>query len=433
MHCTSCEIMIGDELQKIPGVTKAKLNYKKGEAEVCYSGMCPSPAVISGAVQAAGYEVGTSAKLPWFSNNKADYADLSQAAGTLFVLYGIAQWFGIFDINVTAPQNGIWVSLLVGLVAGLSTCMALIGGLVLSLSARHAELHPEATTMQKFRPHLYFNMGRIVGFAILGGLIGFLGKAFQPSPNVLGFLTMTVGGVMIFLGLKLVEIFPVLKNRSISLPSSVARFFGIKSEVKEYSHKSATLLGALTFFLPCGFTQTMQLFAVSTGNFWSGALVMGLFAIGTAPGLLSIGGLSSAFKGRKARIFFMVAGLAVIILGWNNLRNGRQLIGGQQTAPVSKVSEVSEVTSDTQVVRMTQNANGYSPAILMVKRGRPVQWIVNSTSRFSCAASIVLPKYGISQSLNPGENIFRFTPTEIGEIPFSCSMGMYRGKFIVTE
>jgi sulfite exporter TauE/SafE len=48
------------------------------------------------------------------------------------------------------------------------------------------------------------------------------------------------------------------------------------------------LSGALTFFLPCGFTFAMQLYALSTGNFWMGMAVMAIFAIGTLPGLLSI-------------------------------------------------------------------------------------------------------------------------------------------------
>jgi plastocyanin domain-containing protein len=35
--------------------------------------------------------------------------------------------------------------------------------------------------------------------------------------------------------------------------------------------------------------------------------------------------------------------------------------------------------------------------------------------------------------LKIGENIIEFTPTEIGNIPFSCSMGMYTGTITVVE
>jgi plastocyanin domain-containing protein len=71
--------------------------------------------------------------------------------------------------------------------------------------------------------------------------------------------------------------------------------------------------------------------------------------------------------------------------------------------------------------------------VLTVEKGKKVRWVITSTNQFSCASSIVVPKYGISKSLKKGENVIEFVPKETGEIPFSCSMGMYRGKFIVVE
>ncbi|MDO8499579.1 MAG: sulfite exporter TauE/SafE family protein [bacterium] len=368
----------------------------------------------------------------WFSRNKKDYTDLLTAALILFIIYSVGRSLNLFNLNVNAAPTGLLVALLVGLVAGVSTCMALVGGLVLGLSARHAELHPEATTMQKFRPHLYFNAGRIMGYMVFGGLIGLLGQVFRLTSNTLGFLTIAIALVMIMFGLKLIEIFPALKNKSITLPVSIARALGISKEVKEYSHKNALIAGALTFFVPCGFTQTMQLYAVSTGSFWRGAAIMGLFALGTAPGLLSIGGLASIIKGQRARLFFMATGLAVIMFGWFNLTNGIGLIGTGSTGTVVQTNN-SANSADTQIVRMTQDDRGYSPNTLTIKKGQPVKWIINSNSQFSCSASIMVRAYGINQALRAGENIINFTPQAVGEIPFSCSMGMYRGKFIVTE
>jgi len=54
-------------------------------------------------------------------------------------------------------------------------------------------------------------------------------------------------------------------------------------------------------------------------------------------------------------------------------------------------------------------------------------------SPYSCASSLVVPGYDINVQLKKGENIIEFTPRETGEIKFSCSMGMYRGKFIVVD
>lgn len=430
MHCKSCELLIEGNLKKISGIKKVDVNYKTGKADVYYEGQTPKVEDLAKAVEEAGYKIGVKQKSGWLSKDKKDYWNLVWAFAIVFVLYKLAKIFGLNNINVNTVKDGLGVVFLVGLVAGISTCMALIGGLVLSLSARHSELHPEATAMEKFRPHLYFNLGRIGGYALLGGIIGLVGAALQFSPNLLGTITLLVSLIMILLGLKLVGIFPKLQDKNFTLPKSVAKFFGVKTEVREYSHTTAVLSGAATFFLPCGFTQAMQLYAVSSGSFSQGALIMGLFALGTSFGLLSIGGLSSVFKGRKAQIFFATAGVAVILFGWFNISNAWRLIGvsGNENNANQK-----NVSGQEQVVYMTQDVDGYSPNVLTVKKGIPVKWVITSKSTFSCASYIVMRKFKIGKPLNKGENVFYFTPTETGEIPFSCSMGMYTGKFIVTD
>jgi sulfite exporter TauE/SafE/plastocyanin domain-containing protein/copper chaperone CopZ len=443
MHCKSCEIMIEKELKKIHGITAVHVNHQTGVARIKHTEPLKTDEVRA-AVEAAGYQLGKAQKLPWFSNQAQDYINLLWAALILGAAFYAARGLGLFELNVDTTDMGFLVVLLIGLVAGISTCMALVGGLVLALSARHAEIHPEATAKQKFRPHLYFNLGRILGYGFLGGLIGLLGAAVTPSIGTLGIMTILVGIVMIFLGLKLIEIFPALRNKSLTLPKFISERLGLQNETREYSHKSAFITGALTFFLPCGFTQAMQLYAVSTGSFFKGATVMALFALGTAPGLIGIGWLSSAFKGQKARLFFAVAGLAVILLGGVNITNGSQLMGGisgifgnknATTLNTPSVSAESETQSklETQIVRMTEDYDGYSPNQFTIKKGKPVKWIIDAKNIYTCASQLIMPSMGIQKSLNPGENVILFTPTKTGEIPFSCSMGMYRGKFIVTD
>lgn len=432
MHCKSCEILIEANLKKIAGVKNVNVSHKKGHADIFFAGQKPSDQAIAQVIKDAGYEVSQKGKLPIISKDVRDYKNLLIAVLIILAGYALAKWFGLFDLNINTTSDGLFIALLVGLVAGISTCMALVGGLVLALSARHAEIHPEATAGQKFRPHLYFNLGRMAGFGIGGGLIGWLGSMIKFSSGALGVMTIIIGLVMIFLGLKLVEIFPFLKDKNVALPKSVARFFGFKGEQKEYSHQGAILVGALTFFLPCGFTQAMQLYAVSTGSFGRGALIMFLFALGTTPGLLGIGGLSSIFKGQRKRLFFATAGVLVILFGFYNITNASRLILIAGSAS-NQTNDTKTVNGQVQEIKMTQKANGYAPNVFTVKKGVPVKWIITSETSFSCASYIVMPKYGINSALKKGENIFTFTPTEVGEIPFSCSMGMYTGKFIVVD
>ncbi len=433
MHCKSCEMLIEEHLKELPNVQSVHVNLKSAQALIIYHDERPTDEQVNVAVRAAGYEVGSDTQIPWVSRNPDDYTQLIFAGVILVVLYFLARNFGLFDLNIASQNGSVWIVLLVGLVAGVSSCMALIGGLVLGLSARHSELHPEASTIEKFRPHLFFNAGRILGYAFFGGIIGLLGFAFQLSNSVLGMLTIVVGVVMIFLGLKLVEIFPALKYKTITLPKSLSRMLGVKKNMKEYNHKSAFTMGALTFFLPCGFTQAMQLYAVSTGSFTEGALIMTMFAVGTAPGLLGVGGLSSIFKGQKARTFFMVAGLAVIILGVFNISNATRLIAWPSTTVPEETTPTVVADGEFQEIRMTQLGTGYVPSQFTVEVGKPVRWIVDSKSQYSCASSLIMPEYKISRFLEPGENVIEFTPRKVGKIQFSCGMGMYRGFFTVVE
>lgn len=437
MHCRSCEILIADKLKEISGVKNVHINYHSGKAEIV-SDEEIAQSEIEKAVQDAGYEIGASEK-PWISKNNDV---IRQALFTLVIfvtLYFILKALGFSGINFGSfsKNSGLLAVLVIGLTAGFSTCMAIVGGLVLGISARHAEKHPQATAAQKFRPHLFFNAGRIISYFILGGLIGILGKAFQFSGLTLGLITVGVGLVMLVLGLQLTELFPKLNSGIFTLPPALSRLLGIKKhQEKEYSHGNSFLIGALTFFLPCGFTQSMQLLAISSGNFWSGAMIMGVFALGTMPGLLGVGGFISAVKGEFAQKFFRFVGLAVVFLALLNLSNGFNLLGWKPALNKnikSNSAAGAPIENGVQIVRMNQLSSGYKPNSFTVKKGIPVKWIVNSLDPGSCAASLYASKFNVRRYLQPGENIIEFTPQETGQFRFSCSMGMYQGVFNVVE
>ena len=454
MHCRSCEILLGGELKKMRGVEKVNVNFKTGRVEIFFADEIEQSR-IANVVRAAGYSLSIGAdgndgkKKPWLSSDPKVYRTLAVSAIFLIILYFILRSLGLSSVNFgNGRPSSLLVVLTVGLTAGFSTCMALVGGLVLGFSARHTEKHPTATAAQKFRPHLFFNLGRIISYFILGGLIALIGEAFQLSGTVLGLITIAVGVVMLVLGVQLTELFPRLSGGVAVLPSSIGKALGMKGhETREYSHKNAIVGGALTFFLPCGFTQAMQLYAVTSGSFFSGALIMGIFALGTAPGLLGVGGLTSLVRGNAIKHFYRFAGALVFALAVVNMRNGLNLTGwgsisfpgntesSVQTvaAPAKSSLENVELIGGVQVARMDQLANSYKPNSFVVKRSVPVKWIVTSKNPYSCAAALTMPAMGIQQYLEPGENIFEFTPQKTGNLNFSCSMGMYAGRFKVIE
>jgi len=454
MHCRSCEILLEKNISRIEGVKKVEVSYKKGIAEVEFVHDAPNDAAIARVVNEAGYSLGQAGNLSWLSGDPDTWLDVMLGISALMVLFMAGKLLGVFNGIGTAFGSAPTypIVFVIGLTAGISTCMAMVGGLVAGFSASYAETHQYATRWERFKPNLFFNAGRLVSYTVLGGVIGALGSAVKLSTGFTGLLVAAAGMVMLYLGLKLTGISPKLSNLSLALPKKLGRALGMKDQNKEYSHKEALIGGALTFFLPCGFTQAMQIYAVTTGSFVSGATIMFLFALGTLPGLLGVGALTSVLKGTPARIFFRFVGLVVLMLGFFNIVNGYNLSGinipflssaasgssclvGAPCPRGQGVSggQIAQVENGEQVVNMTQTAGGYSPNNFTVKKGIPVKWVIDSQDAYTCSASIRMPAYNVAQFLQAGQNIITFTPTQTGNVRFTCGMGMYSGTFTVVE
>ncbi len=456
MHCRSCEITLTDKLEQLPDVKKVKVSLRSKTATI-YTNHLPPNSAIKRTITKAGYEIGYDQK-PWLSKKTADYKDLLLGIFVVAILGFVVSRMGIANINTgSIVSGGVFVALLVGLTAGFSTCMALVGGLVLGLSAKHAERHPTATTMQKFRPHLFFNLSRIIAFFILGGLIGLLGSTFQLQGPLLGFLTIVVGIAMLILGLQLTNLFPRLSSSGITLPAGIADKLGLKNHnAKEYSHKNAAILGVTSFFLPCGFTQAMQLYAISTGSFMTGALVMGLFAIGTTPGLLGIGGLTSTIEGPTAKRFFKVTGVVVVAMAFVNISNGYNLTGWQRpftkssktpepakevtytplTGEVEKPQSVDNSEAEDNKLRASYTlASGMIPKEFAVKVNQSYTLeVAAKEDGAGCMSTILIP--GLNNKIQylqkDKTNKLPFKISKPGVYQVTCAMGVPHGKITAT-
>lgn len=435
MHCRSCEITLKQELEKVPRVIAASASLKTQTATLEAISQ-PSQSDLAKAVQAAGYTIG-SARQPWFSRNVRDYKDLCLG---ILVISGLVVAYNIFNVDRlistgSISSGGVGVALLTGLAAGISTCMALVGGLVLGLSSRHAKKHPSATTLQKFRPHVLFNLSRIVSFFILGGLIGLLGSSFQLQGAPLGLLLIGVGVVMFILGLQLTNVMPRVSTGRITLPPAMANFIGLKkNSEKEYSHKGALALGAISFFLPCGFTQVMQLYAISSGSFMTGAIVMSVFAIGTAPGLLGVGGLTSLIKGNSASRFFKIAGVAVMVLALVNINSGYSLTGFQMPSLNNTVNS-STYDGSVQTIETTFTLAGdIQPSTFTLRPYTAYKLVVDSKDDGEgCMSTIMIPGlFNKPLVLEKGKKqVLAFTTKSAGNYKITCAMGVDRGTITV--
>jgi plastocyanin domain-containing protein len=94
-------------------------------------------------------------------------------------------------------------------------------------------------------------------------------------------------------------------------------------------------------------------------------------------------------------------------------------------------AEASVGAEGVQRVKITVKG-GYTPDVIVVKKGVPVELDFYRDEASSCTEQVVFPDFRISRRLPAFETTaVRFTPDREGEFTFACGMNMVRGKLIV--
>ncbi|MEI6327037.1 MAG: sulfite exporter TauE/SafE family protein [Candidatus Roizmanbacteria bacterium] len=304
-HCPSCKILIEDILGRQDGIVSAHVDLKKEIVEVVTTNderAIDLAATLSGSISKNGYTL----SLQKTTNNTTHKKDMWMAVPLGFALLGlffILQRSGILNFGIGGPIRPM-TSFIIGLIASVSSCLAVVGGLVLSLSAKVSQ--EKTSTYKNF---FFFHTGRIVSFALLGGVLGAVGGLFRINYTLSTLLGLVAAIVMIMLGLDLSGVLP---KKNITLPTGAFRFF----QKIEHTALTPFILGFGTFFLPCGFTQSMQVAALSSGSFISGLLIMLAFVMGTFPMLSALSfGSSTIAHSKYAPLFYKTVGIVVIGFG----------------------------------------------------------------------------------------------------------------------
>ena len=321
MHCNACVLMTESEIGDLSNVTHVKTSLKNNSVEVTgdfgEKTLTQIAEELTQVVIGRGYIVSVEKQIK--TVNWSDFKIAIPIATVFALLFVLLQKAGLVNL-VGGGKVTYGTAFIVGIIASLSTCMAVVGGLLLSMSATFAK------EGDRIKPQLLFHIGRIVSFFVLGGVIGSIGSAFTLNTNTTFILDTGIAVVMFILGINLLEIFPWTKNLQPSMPKVLSKH---ALGVSKINHTlTPALVGIATFFLPCGFTQSMQLYTLSTGNFLTGGLTMLSFALGTFPVLALISFSSFSIQNSsKSGIFFKTAGLIVIMFALFNLINSLVVIG----------------------------------------------------------------------------------------------------------
>ena len=440
MTCGSCEQRVTKALLRLPGVDDVTVSATRGKAALRGDPL-PDRALIEAAVRRVGYEP---TARPWLTRDWSVWRTVLVAGLVVAALAWVVVTVGpgTLTAGLSSPdRGGLLLVLVLGLTAGVSTCMAMVGGLVLGFSAAHAGSlaasgHTGQSLTSRLRPQLAFNVGRIVGFGILGAVLGAVGSTMSLPTRAMAVVVLAVAVVMFLLGVRLTGLSPRVAGWSPRLPGGISRLLGVDTASEgTYSHGRTALVGAATFFLPCGFTQAVQIYALSTGSAVTAGLIMATFAVGTTPGLLALASVPELATGARQATVLRVVGVVVIAFALLNLSSGVNLMGLSGGASTGARVATANVTvgDGVQTVHLTQVSGGYEPADTVLYAGLPTTWVIDGTSPLDCSAFVRVPKLGVSIDLDEGLNTVELPALEVGTIPFTCVMGMYSGTLSVIE
>lgn len=335
-------------------------------------------------------------------------------------------------------MGNFWLAFITGLTTGGLSCFAVQGGLLTSALAS------EGTGDRKYvkeKSILMFLLAKLIAYSLLGFVLGFLGSEINISPNFQGTLQLFVGIYMLLTAARLLDIHPIFRHLVIQPPKAFLRLLKKSSEAKSFF--TPAILGFLTVLIPCGITQAMMILAIGTANPLWAAGIMFFFVLGTSPIFFLIG--LAAVELLKNKIFSVVAAVFIAVMGILAINSGQILTGSVHTiqnywkvfvgeGETSSGGTSAKIVGGVQEATINVYSNGYKSNINSLKVNVPVKLTLITNNVRSCARAFAIPEFNIFKILpTDGAETIEFTPTKVGTLTYTCSMGMYTGSFKVIQ
>ena len=453
MTCINCQKKIENCLRKRVEIKEASVSYETGVAKILYDANKITLQEIIRIINDLGYDVKSEAN-SW----KDIVLRTAKELVVILAVFLLLQHFGI--LNRLAPDSladvsmGYGMLFMIGLITSVH-CIAMCGGINLSQTLQK-EISKN-TSRKMFQNTLMYNMGRVVSYTIIGGILGAvgglagIGDGLQSSFLLQGSLKLFAGIITIIMGVNMLGIFQgirgCLKNHSSKLHKIQTSFLHKKRIPfvhKKISggRKTPFIIGICNGFMPCGPLQSMQIVALASGDMFTGAFSMFCFSLGTAPLMLGFGSVVSAFGKHFTRQVLRVGAILVVVMGLSMMMQGTSL-SGLDTKAVTTFSpkESKQMQADNTNVAVEKNGVQYVSSTLesgqypdiTVKAGEPVEWTINAFEKNinGCNYKILLQDFNQEHTFESGKNVIKFTPEKEGTYTYSCWMGMIIGKIYV--
>lgn len=335
------------------------------------------------------------------------------------------------------PNFSLLTIFLTGLTTGGLTCLVLQGGLLASVISQQ---NKQNANTNRLIPITSFLVGKLIIHTLLGFFLGVLGQTLTLSPITRGWFQIVIGIYLLGIAGNLLNLHPLFRYFVITPPKFLARL--VKNESKSQSLFAPFILGLSTVFIPCAVTQATEIIAIGSGNPLYGSAIMFSFILGTTPTFLLFGFLLNSGAKVFQKYFPQIAAIALFCMALYSINNGIGLTGSVYTfqnfyqaavhpevlsAAINKEVVIKNGIQETQIVVTN---NGYTPQVITLKKDVPVRLTLTTIDVQSCSRSFTIPALNIQKLLpETGDTLIEFTPKDIGALAFSCSMGMYTGRF----
>jgi len=105
---------------------------------------------------------------------------------------------------------------------------------------------------------------------------------------------------------------------------------------------------------------------------------------------------------------------------------------GGSTPPPAEAAKPLEIVGKR--VDITVLGSSYEPAEVTIRVGEPSTLVFTRTSPSECGGEVMFPSLDIRERLPLNEPVaIALTPTEAGEIAFSCGMRMMKGTVVAVD
>jgi len=428
MTCNSCEMRIENALHQLNGIKEVKAVYSNSIVSVVFDESLIKLEEIIETIEKLDYKVkskqtqGSGMTIHLDKMLSEDNITINQVLGIgiiIFALYLIINnTIGFNFIPKVDQSMSYGILFVVGILTSLH-CMSMCGGINLSQCVSYNFTDSESGNASKLKPSFLYNLGRVISYTLIGGLVGALGSVISFSGAAKGAVAIVSGLFMIIMGANMLNLFPWLRKLNPRFP----RILGSKI-YSNTGNRKPLYIGLLNGLMPCGPLQAMQIYALATGSFVAGAMSMLVFSLGTVPLMFGLGAISSLLSTKFTKRIMKVSAVLVITLGVIMLNRGLNLGGFNNALAASGSANVAKIEGNAQIITTTIESGRYTPII--VQKGVPVKWTIKAeqSDLNGCNNPVTIPKYNIEKKLFPGDNVIEFTPDEEGNITYTCWMGM---------